>query len=280
MSKQQILDAEYGAVYRGLTKLSQVVQRYEASLPLKLDAMESAFLGAHDFYKPHEIERIRYFRAAYIYKFHLVALHLEELWSLTHLGNNPLSLSLLLHNVYDKHNTNDDHLLLSSMAFEGFVLQGKAFLDFYMLYLCAIFKIDNTSHLSKKRFLEALDRVEMAELAKMANIAKKYFETNVFADANIGKLPSENWGVLLKMFRDGLVHRDNSAPDFQRNQPLVNQILGFIIEEQELPDFSRFAQDVQNVMFTMITRLAADVYGLEWIPGPYREGMWRSFPPN
>lgn len=274
MSKQQILEAEYGSVHRGLTKLSQLVRGYEVSLPLKLEAMEAAFLRSNKFYEPFEIKRICYFREAYSYKFHLAALHLEELWSLTHIGTQSLSLGRILYNIYDEHGTDDDQILLASMAFEGFVLQGKAFLDFYMLHLCSICRIDDTSYLSKSRFLNALAGVEEPKLSKSAKIAREYFETKVFAQAEIGKMPSENWGTLLKTLRDSLVHRDLLAPDFQENISLVEKLLGFKVNENELPNFSRFAQDVQNVMFSMITKLAAEVYGLEWIPGPFREDMW------
>ena len=53
-----------------------------------------------------------------------------------------------MNNIYNSHQFSQDNLLLPSFAIEGFIIQGTAFLDFYMLYLCSIFRIKETKNLS------------------------------------------------------------------------------------------------------------------------------------
>ena len=274
MDEQSVLSHEYGKVFVGLVDLSRIVRDYTTSLPAKLQAMEEIYLQDTPEYTEVERKKIAYFRRAFAYKFHLTNLHLEQLWSLTHTGDQNLLLKEVLANIYDTHQFNDDNLLLPSFAIEGFIIQGTAFLDFYMLYMCSIFKINETNHLSGRKFLQALEQVTEEPCGARAEQVKIYFTTNVFGDSKEETLLTNNWGELLKNLRNSLVHRDILCPDFQNAVPLLERIIGKWPEREMNLTCSRFCQDVQNVMFYLMTTLAAIVYGLEYKPGPYRPGMW------
>ena len=230
---------EYSDVFSGLKNLAGVVRGYGASLPNKLEAMERVYLKQMQVYEAGELKKIRYFREAYCYKFHLANLHLEELWSLTHLGISQPTLRGLLSNIYDLHDTGDDFMLLPSMAFEGFVVQGKAFLDFYMLHACSIFRIDKTQRMSSKKFIRALGEVREEQFRAQANAVRAYFQCKVFAQGQGGVMPSNNWGELLKTLRDSLVHRDIMSPDFGSEIPLLDRLLGPWPKNEEDQGFSK-----------------------------------------
>jgi hypothetical protein len=274
MDKEEILSGEYKLIHAGLIDLSRAVRDYAISLPRKLEAMEEIFLQNNQYYDEIEIKKIRYFREAFNYKFYLANLHLEEIWSITHMESyDPLLLDILK-NIYDDHIFTEDEIILPSFAFEGFILQGKAFLDFYMLYMCQIFKIDETHYLSGDRFINSLDNPSHDFQINKASVVKEYFEENIFGNPNEGTFLPNNWGEVLKKLRDSLVHRDILSPDFNNEETLLNQILGDWLELYSDLTCSRFCQDVQNVMHFMITTLAAEVYGLEYKPGPFKPGMW------
>ncbi|MBW1994512.1 MAG: hypothetical protein JRI77_08685 [Deltaproteobacteria bacterium] len=272
---KSILSNEYNKIFVGLIDLSRAARDYTTSLPQKLHAMEEIYLQRNPRYTDIEQRQIKYFGEAFAYKFHLANLHLEQLWSLTHMGNHPATLKDVLNNIFDSHQFVDDNLLLHSFAIEGFIIQGTAFLDFYMLYMCSIFKISETSYLSGKKFIKALEQVVEEPYKSRAEQVKLYFEKNVFGDSENGALLANNWGELLKKLRNSIVHRDMLYPDFRNDVTLLEKIIGKWPEKEIDLTCSRFCQDVQNVMFYQITKLAAIIYGLEWKPGPFKPDMWR-----
>jgi hypothetical protein len=269
-----IIFNEYNKIFEGLFDLTRSVNSYATSIYEKLRAMEQIYLERNPTYSEVEQNQIKYFGQAFAYKFHLANLHLEELWALNHLGSQSYTLKEVLNNIFDMHHFSDDNLLLPSLVIEGFIIQGTAFLDFYMLYMCSIFNVSETSHLSGKKFIEALGRIEDEPFKTRAEQVKEYFEKNIFGENKKETLLSNNWGELLKSLRHSLVHRDILYPDFQEDVKLLDKIINkWPVNEVDLT-CARFCQDVQNVMFYQLTKLAATVYGLEWIPGSYKPSMW------
>lgn len=273
MNEKSVLSNEYNKIFIGLADLSRAVRGHASPLPVKLQAMEEKYLQNTSEYTEIEREKIRYFREAFSYKFYLSSMHLEQLWSLIHIGKEAPLLKQVLINIYDAHRFNEDKTLLHSFTIEGFIIQGTAFLDFYMLYLCSIFKINETDRLSGRKFIKSLKNVEGTHKARAEQV-HKYFSENVFSDSTSGAILSDRWGELIKKLRNSLVHRDELSPDFENEVLLLNRIIGEWPEELMDLTCSRFCQDVQNVMFYMMTHLAAVVYGLEYKPGPYRPDMW------
>mgnify|MGYP000870219539 CR=1 FL=1 len=273
MDKQSIFSNEYSKIFIGLTDLTRAVREYATHLPIKLEAMEKIYLQKTSGYSEVEQKKIVYFREASAYKFHLANLHLEQLWSLMHVGNQSPLLKDVLRNIYDTHQFAEDSILLPSFAIEGFIIQGTAFLDFYMLYMCSIFQISETNYLSGRKFLKALQQVEQPHKARSEQVYD-YFAEKVFGESNTGAILTDNWGGLLKSLRNSLVHRDTLFPDFQNENSLLIKVVGEWPEKLMNLSCSRFSQDIQNVMFYLMTELAAIVYDLEYKPGPYRLDMW------
>ena len=180
MDLQNYLSGEYNKIYVGLEDLSRAVRDYATQLPTKLQAMEEIYLTKFTGYSGIELKQIIYFREAFSYKFHLANMHLEQLWSFDHIGSEPSLLNGVLSNIYDYHQFNHDNILLPSFAIEGFIIQGTAFLDFYMLYMCSIFKISETNYLSGKKFIKALDQIEDEFFLAKAEQVKHYFAEKVF----------------------------------------------------------------------------------------------------
>lgn len=266
---------EYSKTEEGLKDLLRVVRGYSDTYSPKLRDMETAYLKANpSLYNDTEKEQLKYFREAFSYKFYLSTMHLEEIWSLTHIRNTDYTLSQILENVFDLHQTADDDVLLFSFALEGFIVQGNAFLDLYLLYLCHIFKISDTNHMSGWKLLKALDVVEDERFANRAKEIAQYFRENVFGTGKEKAFLTDNWGELLKKLRHSILHRDMLAPSFEKQTTLLEQITGDWHKSIEGVSCSRFCQDAQNDMFDLVTTIAALVYEVEWKPGPYKPNLW------
>lgn len=265
---------EYNKIYVGLKDLSRAVNGYAGQVPQKLKAMEERYLLDNSIYTKIDRKKIEYFGKAYMYKCYLTFLHLEQLWALNRMGNtSTMLLKDVLNNIYDSHHLIKDELLLASLAIEGFIIQGSAFLDFYILYLCSIFRIKVTGNLKPNKFIEILQNVTEEPYKTRAEKVRMYFEKSVYN--NFGDdLLTNNWGMLLRELRNSLVHRDKKSPNFQENIPLIEKIIeNRTLNEIDLP-CSEFCQEVNNKIFYMVTKLSATIYGLEWKPGPYKPGMW------
>jgi hypothetical protein len=266
---------EQTEIAAGLHTLLRTTQSYTEALPQKLGAMEGIYLRSNPtLYDDTEEQRLQYFREAFCYKFYVATMHLEQLWALTYNRRDDFSLEQVLSNIFDNHKTSDEDLLLYSFALEAFIVQGNAFLDFYMLYVCCVFQIQETSYFPGKKLLKALQQIQRAPFAARARSVREYLAKNVLGDGTEKVFLTNNWGELLRSLRNSILHRDALAPSFKDGETLLQKLIGKWPASLRRTNCSRFCQDVQNVMFFLATELAATIYGIEWKPGPYRSGLW------
>lgn len=143
-----------------------------------------------------------------------------------------------------------------------------------MLYECCVFQIQETSYLSGKKLLKALQQIQGAPFSARATSVREYLAENVFGDGTDEVFLTNNWGDLLRSLRNSIRHRDAFAPSLKDDETLLNKLVGKWPTSLRKTNCSQFCQDVQTVMFFLVTKLAAAVYGVEWKPGPYRPGLW------
>lgn len=272
---KNIIFNEYSKTDEGLKDLLRVVRGYSDTYSPKLRDMESAYLRANPgLYDALEKEQLKYYREAFSYKFYLATMHLEQLRALSHLRENDFKLSQILENIFDTHRTTENDVLLFSFMFEGFIVQGNAFLDFYLLYLCHIFKIKDTNRMSNRKLQKALGEIEGQPFGKRAEAICQYFSKNVFGAGKEKAFLTDNWGELLKELRNSILHRDELVPSFENQTTLLKQITGDWHSSLEDISCSRFCQDAQNDMFELVTIVAAMIYEVEWKPGAYKPNLW------
>jgi hypothetical protein len=260
------------AISRGLRVLLDESRR-AADTPLqKLETMQEIYLRrASAFYGPGELHQIRYYLKAVSYKFHLANLSLEQLWSLSHSQRQEVVSAL--ENSLDRLEVDDDDLLLISFVFEGFLLQARTFLDFYMLYLCLLLKTGHRGSMSTTRFFKALERVQQAPFAEKAEWVHTYFRSKVFGSSDWEGLNPNNWGMLLISLRDKIAHRDRLRPSFDSDETLIGKVL-FDWPTLQSTTYDRFCQYMENGMFALFTDVSPVLYELEWKSGPFHPDLW------
>lgn len=247
--------------------------RIHADIPLeKLYAMQDIYFERNAaLYTLKEQEQLRDYLKVVTYKFHLVNLNLEQLWALSHSKRN--QFLFVLENAIEKLEVSDDELLLISFVLEGFLFQARAFLDFYMLYICLCLKADHPVHMSTNKFFKALDKIEQDPLAEKALEVKKYFTSKVFGTSDWEGLNPNNWGDLLRSLRDKIAHKDRLYPSYESDEVLAGGVL-FDWPTLRGITYDRFCQYTQNGIFSLLTDVSPILYELEWMPGPYKHGMW------
>ena len=170
----------------------------------------------------------------------------------------------VLKNIYDNNRVDDDKLLLYSLILESFLLQATAFYDFYMLYICSFFQIEQTNYFSERKFFSALENIQNPLFDLKAKQVKEYFE----------KESPQQRRVLLKKLRHSTIHRDNIRPSFEANQSLLGMLLGERSVQLYDDSCSQYCQNIQNDMFTLVVELSPVLFELEWKPGPFRANLW------
>jgi hypothetical protein len=197
---------------------------------------------------------------------------LEQLWSLSDTKRQELLYAL--QNSLDRLDVSDDELLLISFVFEGFLFQARAFLDFYMLYLCLFLKTGHRGSISTKKFLKALEQVQQSPFTEKAEWVRDYFDNKVFGTPDWEGLNPNNWGSLLVSLRDKIAHRDHLRPSFDSEEALIGKVL-FDWPTLQNITYDRFCQYMQNGMFALFTDVSPILYELEWKAGPYKPDLWQ-----
>ncbi|MCP4427110.1 MAG: hypothetical protein GY803_21700 [Chloroflexi bacterium] len=263
---------QHQEIVSGLNVLLNETRKYTDSLPAKIEAMQEIYLRKnYAVYTQTEIKQLRYYLKAVLYKFYLATLNLEQLWALSHTKRDEVFHAL--ENSLERLECSDDELLLISFAFEGFLFQGRSFLDFYMIYICLFLRTGHQGSMSRKSFNKALNRVESSPFNVKAIEIKDYFDTKVFASSNQDWLSPENWGTLLQSLRDKIAHRDRLRPSFDGDETMVSGIL-FDWPTLRETTYDRFCQYMQNSMFDFAKDVSELLFELEWKPGPYKADLW------
>ena len=252
-------------IANGLTALISSTRRYADSLPLKLQAMQEAYLRDPSLeYSAKQIRLMSYYMDALLFKFYLSTLHLEQLWSLSHGAGVNITLREVLDNSFDRHDLENDNLLLTLFSLEGFVIQGSSFFDFFSLYILIYFRLEPIPYLSESKLIKALESLNTEIMEPTVKLIRKYY---LQKDPKLRR-------KFLKSLRNSIVHRDMLLPSFNKSITLLDKLLdsssGSLLDSST----ARFSQDMQNDMFSLATDLLPNMFNLEWKPGPYKPDLW------
>lgn len=262
-------NTHYKQMASALQFLLDETRKYADSVPLKIEGMQEIYLQKNSsLYSEKDLHDIRYYLKASMYKYHMATLALEQLWSLSHAKRDEVFSAL--DNSLDRLECSDDEIFLISFAFETFLFQGKAFLDFYTLYISLLLQTGHEGKISTDRFYKALDRAPLPFRSKATDVLN-YFESKVFAESGRNWLSPENWGLLLQSLRDKIAHRDKLRPSYDSNETLVDSIL-FNWPTLRATTYDRFCQYMENGMFDLLHDLSKMLYEMEWEPGPSKAG--------
>jgi len=153
---------------------------------------------------------------------------------------------------------------LDSLLFDHSLFLWRSFLDFYMKYLVFFCTSKKEIHMSVKRFDSALAREEENSVSSQV---RDYFRQNVFNEKSKGK--KSDWGNTLRSFRDKTAHMELLKLTMMSVKTRTGQTIMEPTTHGE--PVSYFVQNTfENNAFEMLCELQPILYGVKWVPGPYR----------
>ena len=261
--------------YKASIKLVQKSQKDMGPTVTKTTKAQEVYLRNNsEIYTEDEIEKIRYFLGAFLYKFQLANYSLEQLWTIRD-AKVEQNLFDIVRNSIDSLELTNDEVFLQSHVLEQFLFQSRACLDFFMLYLAHFLRTGHEGSMSQDKFYKRL-KGSHPDLSDKATRIESYFNTKIFGPENeVNIISPTNWGRLLKSLRDKIAHKDKIKISKNSDDRIMNDIL---LDFPTLKDltYDRFCQAMENGMWYMITDLFPILYDLKWQAGPYREGMFES----
>lgn len=271
-----MIDSQQKKIIDGLYSLQSLAKKFSENSILKLIEMQEAyFRKASTMYSDKEKDKCRYYLKALIHKFHLANLSLEQLWALC--DNKRIEIYEAVELSLNKMEISDNEMALISFTFETFMFHARAYIDFYMLYICYLLQTGHTGYINIKKFQRAMEKIGDPSVQIKASQAKNYFENEVFGQGgnSTGGFSTKDWGNLIISIRDKIAHRDLVQPSFDSQEKLAEQIV------LELPTikgmtYERFIQTMQNGMYELIQNMAEILYEIKWVPGPYKPNMFDS----
>ena len=259
-----------------MLNLLKETRTHNDAFPQKLTKMQEIYLQNNPMlYTPQEITHIQHYLKAAMYKFYLAGLSLEQLWAVT--DSKRLTVLDAIDNGLNRLDYTADELLVTSLAFETFLFQGRSFLDFYMIYLCHVLKTGHRGSMSFDQFFKELNKVSEEPFNTKVQFIRDYFTTVVFGIYDQSRFASNGWGQLLRDLRNKIAHKDVVNPSHQGSETLFGSVI-FDWPTIQGMTYDRFCQDMENGMFYMLTEIASVIYEVKWKAGPYNPEMWSENP--
>lgn len=226
-------------------------------------------------YSEDELQTAQHFLDAFLYKYQLANFSLEQLWAINE-AKIEANLLEIIRNLIESLELSDSENFLQSHCFEQFLFQGRACLDFYMLYIAHLLRTGHEGSMSRDKFYKRLKNAEPNSLSDKAECVEHHFKTNIFGSGyNIDGLAQNNWGELLKSLRDKIAHKDKIKLSKNSLERIMNDILLDYPTIRDLT-YERFCQKMHNGLWYMVKDLFPVLYDIEWQAGPYREGMFET----
>lgn len=252
-------------IYKGLQTTFQSMLGGTQNAYLKiLHAQDHFFTNHPEFDIPFQEESRALLKSA-LRKFEYVAMVDEQMHSIREIRS--LRANPHLQGCYSiPEESGDEFPFLDELLFDHALFMWRSFLDFYMKYLvyfCANVYVEN---MSVREFNKNLKKA--AEDSKSQKVFS-YFQEEVFNE----KTKSKNWGNLLRSLRDKTAHNKLLV---LANDKIVTrtgqEILEPTINKQPV---SLFVQNnFGNNVFYLLVKMTPILYDVEWIPGPYHNGIY------
>jgi len=266
-----ILDDNY-KIFLGLyTALSRTKSSVRVLYFKILEAQKQYFLNLENDTEPETQEMTFELLDDAMHKFYLGSYALEQLWGI----QNYLKVADHgLPNAFDSNLTNKQNEItfLFAAIFDQALYSWRSFLDYYLKYLLYFLIGDYQITMSTKKFKNSISNyVDENPKDEKVIETEMYIKEKVLSQT-FGEEYS-SWGDLLRSLRDKTAHQKLITPTISK-QP--NQI-GYLITWPTIhgQSYSELAQQgMENPAFEMLRKLFPILYGFDWIPGPFKEGMF------
>jgi hypothetical protein len=270
-----MINPRYAQITAGLDALIAEVRSIADNAPRKLEAMQEVYFERNlSNHSEEEQTLLRGRLQACNYKWFLSSLSLEQLWAMSDERRLQLTQGAL-QLAPDADPLAEDNLMLISFAYEGFLLQARSFLDYYMKYLCLFLEGRDINKISSTKFRKCMKTQNVRFPQKNEKVTDYFssYVSNMLAKNEMAPSDSLKWGDLLISLRDRITHAKPLRYSFKSSEQLTGGVR-FDWPTVQDATYDRSAQDISNGMFEMLKEIAEILYELPWQAGPYRSDLW------
>ena len=260
LNMSHVAYAGYDKAAAGLLDLVRKNRVHIDNVEIKFSELQDVYLERNsDLYSgTEETELIRYYFKTMLYKYYLASISLEQLQAVRH---NHIDQELLhaLENSLDRLDCSDDEELLVSFGLECFLHHVRAFLNFYMLYVCLLLKTGHKGSMKLEVFYKELAKAKDSRFADKADYVEEYFRSKVFGEDASEHVQFTNWGALVRDLRNKIAHRDRLRPSFESAETLARGVLLGWPTLRGMT-YHSFCSYVDNGMYSLFTDLLTHLY--------------------
>lgn len=229
----------------------------------KLGHMAEVYLTRHSgSFTITEAQAIRESVASVQWKMQSSTYHLEWLW------NHSLEARydvLELLEIRNRSEWTDAQRFEGAVHLEAYILQVRAYLDFYFHLICRVLLCADVPHMmSTTQFRATLLRAPALNAARAAAI-DAYVQEQVLAPGR--------WGAVMRSLRDKISHADRLKP----GRAATESVGGVLLDWPTIRGltFERLAQQFDNGRFELLRDTAPMLFEMPWQSGPFRPDAWK-----
>lgn len=204
-----------------------------------------------------EAQTIRESVASVQWKMQVSAYHLEWLW------RHSLEARYDVLDILRGQNRSewtDAQRFEAAVHLEAYILQARAYLDFYFHLACRVLLCSDVPHMmSTSRFRATLLRAPASNAPRAAAI-DSYVQAHVLAPGQ--------WGAVIRSLRDKIAHADRLKP----GRASTESVAGVLLDWPTIRGltFDRHAQGFDNGRFELLRETAPILFEMPWPSGPLR----------
>lgn len=205
-------------------------------------------------------------------KFYWGNLALEQLWGLHDYLENP---DEPLPELYDVPITTeqDGMVFLFAYLLDQALYTWRSYLDYYLKYLLCFLTGELVANMSTGLFRKRMQQYLSQADDQRCHFVFDYIKTEVLCKTYGGD--NECWGDLLRSLRDKTTHQTLIKPTLKPKKNSEGYIITWpTIRGQNYTDLVQ--QNFGNNAFEMMRDLFPILYGFDWIPGPFKPGMYEN----
>ncbi len=225
---------------------------------LKLGYMADVYLTRHSTsYSEADARAVRDSVAALQWKMQASAYHLEWLWRHSFEARYDV---LALLEIRDRSEWTDGQRFEAAVHLEAYILQARAYLDFYFHLVCRVLLCSDVPHMmSTRKFRATLLRAPASSAPRAAAIGA-YVQDQVLAPGQ--------WGAVMRSLRSKILHADR----LKHGRASTESVAGVSLDWPTIRGltFDRLAQGFDNGRFELLRETAPILFEIPWQSGPFR----------
>lgn len=267
--KREVMAALYKPVYVGLVNGQEKAWGSIAARPSKMAKWLDEYCVAQNV---DQVKRalLQYRLKAFLFEWNQALLATEQVWAL-HYNGTPIGIYDLFHFALDEHDLSNKELVLQASTVKTCLLQTAIFFEFFMLFVVDLMDISFKGYVNLVKVRTSLlnelqEGLRDESWERKANLLLEDLRGQKAEKGTGHYVVFDNWIRMVKVIRDGLVHRDKIKPFLDGKSVADRLEVNWEGIGKEV-SAARFCEDVGGAVATLIEKVYPYLLDTVWMPG-------------